>query len=89
MGGGERCDQWYDQDHLRPRCHLHQRTDRDLLMVTSSNPFTDVKKSDFYYNAVLWAVKNNVTAGMSKTTFAPNAKCTRGQIVTFLYRAVK
>ena len=39
--------------------------------------------------AVLWAVKNNVTAGTSKTTFAPSAKCTRGQIVTFLYRAVK
>ena len=57
--------------------------------VSGSNPFTDVKKSDFYYNAVLWAVKNNVTAGMSKTTFAPNVKCTRGQIVTFLYRTVK
>jgi len=56
--------------------------------VSVKNPFTDVKKSDFYYNAVLWAVKNGVTTGTSSTTFGPAEKCTRGQIVTFLYRAV-
>jgi len=56
--------------------------------VSASNPFKDVKKSDFYYNAVLWAVKNGVTTGTSKTTFGPSENCTRGQIVTFLYRAV-
>ncbi|MBQ6946594.1 MAG: family 78 glycoside hydrolase catalytic domain, partial [Clostridia bacterium] len=56
--------------------------------VSATNPFTDVKKKDYYYYAVLWAVKNNVTAGATKTTFAPNDVCTRGQIVTFLYRAV-
>ncbi len=55
--------------------------------VHASNPFKDVKKSDYYYNAVLWAVKNNVTSGMSSTKFAPGDNCTRGQIVTFLYRA--
>ena len=51
------------------------------------NPFTDVKKSDFYYEPVLWAVNNGITSGTSKTTFAPNAACTRGQIATFLWRA--
>ncbi len=51
------------------------------------NPFTDVKKSDFYYSAVLWAVEKDITAGTTKTTFAPKAPCTRGQIVTFLWRA--
>ncbi len=56
--------------------------------VSASNPFKDVKKSDYYYDAVLWAVKNNVTTGTSATAFSPNDTCTRGQIVTFLYRAL-
>ena len=50
------------------------------------NPFKDVKDSDYFYNAVLWAVKNGITAGMSADKFAPNNKCTRGQIVCFLER---
>ena len=54
--------------------------------VSASNPFKDVKKSDYYYNAVLWAVKNKITSGTSATTFSPNEACTRGQIATFLYR---
>ena len=53
----------------------------------SSNPFGDVKQSDYFYTAVLWAVENGVTAGTGKTTFSPNDTCTRGQVVTFLYRA--
>ncbi|MBQ4560766.1 MAG: S-layer homology domain-containing protein [Clostridia bacterium] len=52
----------------------------------SANPFKDVKESDYFYNAVLWAVENNITAGMSADKFAPNNKCTRGQIVCFLER---
>ena len=51
------------------------------------NPFTDVKEKAFYYDAVAWAVKNNVTNGMTDTTFAPNSACNRGQVVTFLWRA--
>ena len=53
----------------------------------SSVPFTDVKKGAYYYNAVLWAVKNNITTGTTPTTFSPDAPCSRGQIVTFLYKA--
>ena len=52
----------------------------------AANPFKDVKKTDYYYAAVLWAVENNITSGTSATTFAPNESCTRGQIATFLYR---
>ncbi len=52
----------------------------------SRNPFNDVKKGDYYYDAVLWAVENNITAGTDKNAFSPNAPCTRGQIATFLYR---
>jgi len=57
--------------------------------ASNSHPFTDIKSGDYYYNAVLWAVETGVTNGMSPTTFAPDATCTRGQIVTFLYRALK
>ncbi len=55
--------------------------------TSSSNPFTDVKESDWWYDAVLWAVENGITQGMTATTFGPTTICTRGQIVTFLYRA--
>lgn len=49
--------------------------------------FTDVPETEFYYDAVSWAVRNNVTAGTSETTFSPDDLCTRAQIVTFLWRA--
>ena len=56
--------------------------------ISTENPFQDVKESDYFYKAVLWAVENGITTGVSPTSFAPNSKCDRGQIVTFLYRAV-
>ena len=52
------------------------------------NPFTDVKADAYYADAVLWAVKENVTKGTTDTTFSPNADCTRAQIVTFIWRAL-
>lgn len=48
--------------------------------------FTDVKNNAYYYHAVKWAYHNGITAGTTKTTFGPNEACTRGQIVTFLYK---
>ena len=53
------------------------------------NPFNDVKASAYYADAVLWAVKKDVTKGTTATTLSPNDNCTRAQIVTFLYRAMK
>ena len=50
------------------------------------NPFTDVSKNSTYYNAIMWAVENGITNGKTATSFDPNAVCTRGQIVTFLWR---
>ena len=50
-------------------------------------PFTDVPESAYYYDAVVWAVENGVTAGASATMFDPDAPCTRAQAVTFLWRA--
>ena len=55
--------------------------------TSNSNPFRDVKTSDYFYDAVLWAVENSVTTGTSATAFSPNAVCSRGQCVTFLWRA--
>ena len=51
------------------------------------NPFVDVAGDAYYAPAVEWALKNDITNGTSATTFSPNAGCTRGQIVTFLWRA--
>ena len=55
----------------------------------TASSFTDVPVSTYYAKAVAWAVENGITNGMTETTFAPNATCTRGQSVTFLYRALK
>lgn len=49
--------------------------------------FTDVSKTDYFYDAVLWAVENGITAGTSRTRFSPYATCTRAQAVTFLWRS--
>ena len=54
---------------------------------TMLNFFTDVHAEDYYYDAVFWAAQKGITGGMSDTLFAPNAACTRAQVVTFLWRA--
>ena len=54
---------------------------------STEHKFTDVEEGKFYYQAMLWAVENNVTAGLTETTFGPSAICNRAQVVTFLYRA--
>ena len=51
------------------------------------NPFKDVAKNAYYYDAVQWAVRGGITVGTSADTFSPDQGCTRAQIVTFLYRA--
>ena len=55
----------------------------------TASSFTDVPVSAYYAKAVAWAVENGITNGMTATEFAPDATCTRGQSVTFLYRALK
>lgn len=50
------------------------------------NPFVDIKQDDYYYVAVLWATELGITTGTSETTFSPADGCTRGQVVTFLWR---
>ena len=53
----------------------------------ANNPFVDVKPTDFFYKAVLWAVECGITNGVDATHFGPTSTCNRAQVVTFLYRA--
>ena len=55
----------------------------------TANPFADVKSTAYYADAVLWAVKEDISKGTTNTTFSPDADCTRAQIVTFLWRCKK
>jgi hypothetical protein len=56
---------------------------------STTTPFTDLKSGAFYENAVAWAVEEGITKGTTETTFGPEETCTRGQVVTFLFRATK
>ena len=56
---------------------------------STNNPFKDVKNTDYFYEPVLWAVENGVTAGIDATHFGPNQNCNRAQVVTFMYRVFK
>ena len=60
----------------------------DSPSASYSGNFSDVSSSSDYAQAVAWAVANSVTSGTSATTFSPDTTCTRGQIVTFLMRAL-
>ena len=55
--------------------------------MTGENPFEDVQTTDYFYDAVLWAVENEITNGMDAAHFGPNSPCTREQVATFLWRA--
>lgn len=63
-------------------------TQTEKPQETKSNPFVDVIKGQYYYDAVLWAAENGITGGTSANTFSPDANCSRGQVVTFLYRMI-
>ena len=55
--------------------------------TSNVNPFEDVKETDFYYKAVLWAVEKGITNGLDPSHFGPLSYCNRAQVVTFLWRA--
>ena len=84
----------FDATHFKPNesCTRGQvvtflwRADGQPSYAHTKCPFTDVSKGAFYYDAMMWAVENGITKGTDASHFAPNNTCTRGQIVTFLYR---
>lgn len=55
---------------------------------SADNPFADVDDNSWYADAVLWAVDQGITTGLTKTTFGPDEPCNRAQVVTFLYRYI-
>ncbi len=55
--------------------------------VSSENPFEDVPEDEYYTDAVIWAYEKGITSGVDETHFRPEQSCTRGQVVTFLWRA--
>ena len=60
----------------------------DWFFVPAEPTFSDVSVDEYYFNPVEWAVETRVTKGTSFSTFSPDATCTRGQVVTFLWRAM-
>lgn len=79
-------DAWIDGNYI-----VFETNHFSLYAIVSGNPdnpFKDVSVGEYYYDAVLWAAANGITAGTSSTTFSPDNPCTRAQIVTFLWRAV-
>ena len=62
------------------------RTAGKPMPGSEQNPFADVEQESYYYSAVLWAVEQGITTGMTPNEFQPNTTCNRAQIVTFLYR---
>ena len=58
-----------------------------VVEPTPVNPFEDVAKTAYYYDAVMWILKQGITEGVTETSFDPTANCTRAQMVTFLWRA--
>ena len=80
--GGSSAPQWKSLDY-------EPFDIKTLVPIPSglSNTFTDVRPTDYFADAVLWAVEKNITSGTSKTTFSPDATCSKVQILTFLWHA--
>lgn len=70
-----------------PGSKVTVETSFKLIETEPENPFTDISKNDYFYDAVLWAADKGITSGVTDTLFAPNSSCTRAQMVTFLWRA--
>ena len=62
-------------------------TDTVSIQIKEENPFTDVAQEQYYYDSILWAYENGIASGLSENEFAPDAQCTRAQVVIFLWRA--
>ena len=86
-----------DETHFAPNATCTRAQAVTFLWRAAGSPepessemtFTDVAEGSYYHDAVLWAVENGITKGTSDTTFSPDATCSRGQIVTFLWRSLE
>ena len=88
--------EWYDETEKPTQTEKPEETDKPVEKPTQTEKpqetpmmsFVDVVKGQYYYDAVMWAAENGITGGTSATTFSPKDSCTRGQVVTFLYRFI-
>jgi len=88
--------EWYDETEKPTQTEKPEETDKPVEKPTQTEKpqetpmmsFVDVVKGQYYYDAVMWAAENGITGGTSATTFSPEDSCTRGQVVTFLYRFI-
>ena len=85
-----------DSTHFAPNATVNRAEFVTFLWRYEGQPkasgkcaFTDVNPNAYYYKAVLWAANNGIAAGVDNTHFAPTNPCTRGQVVTFMYRDMK
>ena len=91
---GEGITNGTDEHHFSPKdtCTRAQavtflwRMEHEPAPKSAVNPFADVLSTNYFYNAVLWAVGEEITNGTDATHFSPKDNCSRAQIVTFLYR---
>lgn len=67
---------------------VEKSTQTEKPQDTPKMSFVDVEKGQYYYDAVMWAANEGITGGTSANTFSPEDSCTRGQVVTFLYRFI-
>lgn len=82
----EKIEIWFSNDPLG-NATIHYNSACSASSVPP-NIFTDVKSSDYFADVVQWAVEKDITSGTGGSNFSPNSTCTRGQIVTFLHRAM-
>ena len=68
-------------------CQNCGQTKLEILPAAGENPFSDILEDSYYYDPVLWALDQEVTTGLTADRFGPDLPCTRGQVVTFLWRA--
>ena len=74
-------------DGLESRSCYYCGLEETRVIPRLENPFTDVPEGSFFYDAVMWAIENDITNGTGPTTFAPGDLCLRAHVVTFLWRA--
>ena len=81
------CGDSYKGSYVDPLGHDYKNGTCTRCGIDVLDAFTDVKRDSYCADAVQWAVANGITKGTDTTHFSPNAGCTRGQVVTFLWRA--
>lgn len=85
-------DGWYTDKELTNKYDFSQKVTKSFTLYAKwavKNPFIDVNKDDWFYDAVMFVYMNGITKGVSETEYAPQGKVTRGQFITMLCRAYK